>query len=78
MQNIGIIKAGLTKYARGKIQKSTKTENKQALIDTFVNEVIYYGNKKGKVLYNVTDFSTGSFYEQVVEIIGLEPMTPRM
>ena len=45
----------------------TKTENKQALIDTFVNKVIYYGNKKGKVRYNVTDFSTGSFYERVVD-----------
>ena len=48
-----------------------ETENKQALIDTFVNKVIYYGNKKGKVHYNVTDFSTGSFYERVVEIIGI-------
>lgn len=53
----------------------TKTENKQALIDTFVNKVIYYGNKKGKVRYNVTDFSTGSFYERVVDDTGLEPVT---
>ena len=53
----------------------TKTENRQALIDTFVNKVFYYGDKKGKVRYNVTDFSTGSLYERVVETIGLEPMT---
>lgn len=56
----------------------TKTENKQALIDTFVNKVIYYGNKKGKVRYNVTDFSTGSFYERVVEITRLELVTSCM
>ena len=53
----------------------TKTENKQALIDTFVNKVIYYGNKKEKDRYNVTDFSTGSFYERMVEIRGFEPLT---
>ncbi len=53
----------------------TKTKNKQALIDTFVNKVICYGNKKGKVRYNVTDFSTGSFYERVVGNKGLEPLT---
>lgn len=56
----------------------SKTENRQALIDTFVNKVIYYGDKKGKVRYNVTDFSTGSFYERMVEIIGLEPMASCM
>lgn len=46
----------------------TKTENRQALIDTFVNKVFYYGDKKGKVRYNVTDFSTGSLYERLVEL----------
>ena len=56
----------------------SKTENRQALIDTLVNKVIYYGDKKGKVRYNVTDFSTGSFYERLVEIIGLEPMASCM
>ena len=49
----------------------TKTENRQALIDTFVNKVFYYGDKKGKVRYNVTDFSTGSLYERVVELRGV-------
>ena len=53
----------------------TKTENRQALIDTFVNKVFYYGDKKGKVRYNVTDFSTGSLYERVVELRGVEPLT---
>ena len=56
----------------------TKTENRQALIDTFVNKVFYYGDKKGKVRYNVTDFSTGSLYERVVETAGLEPATSCM
>ena len=31
--------------------------------------------KKGKVRYNVTDFSTGSFYERLVDDTGLEPVT---
>ena len=56
----------------------TKSENRQALIDTFVNKVIYYGNKKGKVRYNVTDFSTGSLYERVVETTRLELVTSTM
>lgn len=56
----------------------TKTENRQALIDTFVNKVFYYGHKKGKVRYNVTDFSTGSLYERVVGTVRLELMTSCM
>lgn len=56
----------------------TKTENRQALIDTFVNKVFYYGDKKGKVRYNVTDFSTGSLYERVVGTVRLELMTSCM
>lgn len=52
----------------------TETENRQALIDTFVNRVTYLGGKKGKVRYNVTDFSKGSFYERLVEIRGFEPL----
>ena len=55
----------------------TKTENRQALINTFVNRVTYLGNKKGKVRYNVTDFSSGSFYERLVEMTGIEPVSKR-
>lgn len=46
----------------------TKTGNRKALIDTFVNKVFYYDDKKRKVRYNVTDFSTGSLYERLVEL----------
>lgn len=53
----------------------TKTENRQALIDTFVNRVTYLGGKKGKVRYNVTDFSKGSYYERLVEMRGFEPLS---
>ena len=55
----------------------TKSKNKQALIDTFINKIVYYRNKKGKVCYNVTDFSTSSFYERVVELTGVEPVSKR-
>lgn len=48
----------------------TKMENRQALIDTFVNRVTYVGNKKGKIRYNVTDLFCGSFYERLVEVRG--------
>lgn len=53
----------------------TVTKNRQALIDTFVNRVVYLGGKKIKARYNVTDFLSGSFYERLVEMIGLEPTT---
>lgn len=33
-----------------------KIENRQALVDIFINNVVYYGDIKGKVRYNVTDF----------------------
>lgn len=45
----------------------TKTENRKALIDTFVNRVTYLGGKNGKIRYNVTGFSSGSLYERLVE-----------
>lgn len=53
----------------------TKTENRQALVDTFVNRVTYLGGKKGKIRYNVTDFSSCSFYERLVELKGAKTHT---
>ena len=51
-------------------------ENRQALIDTFVERVTLYEDGNAKIRYKVTDFAKGSFLERLVPEAGLEPARP--
>lgn len=45
------------------------TKNRQALVDTFVNKIwLQDDNTKAKIRYNVTDSTSGSFLERMVEV----------
>ena len=70
----------LRRYVRDfKHKDYTKTANRQALVETFVNKVWLLDDDKAKVRYNVTDFGgskTGSFYDRMVERHILQVITP--
>ena len=56
----------------------TEEKNRQDLVETFVNKIWLYDDRKAKVRYNITDFrghNVGSFYGRMVEVTGIEPVT---
>lgn len=43
----------------------TKAENRQTLIDTFVNRVTYLGGKKGKICYKCNGIFVGFVFRKI-------------